>query len=228
MAAAGTVTETARRAFEETLADDPTDPRSRYYLGLAEAQAGRTVEALETWQALVHDSPPGAAWLPGLTAAIAELGGAPAGAGDAAAPAIGTGDAAMILGMVQRLAERLAERLEREPADVDGWLRLAQSYDVLGEPDLAAEARRRSAAAAASGTAEQRAAVAAALAAAGRDVPQPPTEPAAPDDLAGWVRIAQTHLAFGRPVQAKAAFAEAIARPGPSGATRTVVLDPEP
>ena len=54
--------------------------------------------------------------------------------------------------------------------------------------------------------------MAAALAAAGRDVPQPPTEPAAPDDLAGWVRIAQTHLAFGRPVQAKAAFAEAIAR----------------
>ena len=38
--------------------------------------------------------------------------------------------AAMIEGMV----ERLAERLKGEPDDVEGWLRLIRSYAVLGRP----------------------------------------------------------------------------------------------
>ena len=46
---------------------------------------------------------------------------------------------AMIRGMVARLAERL----EAQPDDADGWLRLARSYDVLGEPGKAADARTR-------------------------------------------------------------------------------------
>ena len=39
--------------------------------------------------------------------------------------------------------EKLAERLEREPDDLEGWQRLARSYDVLGEVDKAADARAR-------------------------------------------------------------------------------------
>jgi cytochrome c-type biogenesis protein CcmH len=41
--------------------------------------------------------------------------------------------AAMIRGMV----ERLAERLHRDGSDVEGWLRLVRSYVVLGEHDKA-------------------------------------------------------------------------------------------
>ncbi len=50
--------------------------------------------------------------------------------------------AAMIRGMVERLAERLA----RDGSDVEGWLRLVRAYMVLGERDkaraAAADARR--------------------------------------------------------------------------------------
>jgi cytochrome c-type biogenesis protein CcmH len=44
--------------------------------------------------------------------------------------------AAMIRGMVERLAERLKEN----PGDRDGWLRLGSSYQVLGETKKAEEA----------------------------------------------------------------------------------------
>lgn len=48
---------------------------------------------------------------------------------------------AMIRSMVQRLADRLADN----PDDYEGWLRLAQAYSVLGDPEKAEEARRRAA-----------------------------------------------------------------------------------
>jgi cytochrome c-type biogenesis protein CcmH len=41
---------------------------------------------------------------------------------------------------IRGMVERLASRLEREPGDLEGWLKLARAYDVLGEP-----ARRRGA-----------------------------------------------------------------------------------
>jgi len=44
----------------------------------------------------------------------------------------------MIKGMVQRLADRL----EKEPGDVDGWLRLGRAYAVLGEQQKSLEALR--------------------------------------------------------------------------------------
>jgi len=47
--------------------------------------------------------------------------------------------AAFIRSMVQRLADRLKEN----PNDLNGWLRLAQAYDVLGEKEKAREARAK-------------------------------------------------------------------------------------
>jgi cytochrome c-type biogenesis protein CcmH len=44
--------------------------------------------------------------------------------------------AAMIRGMVERLAQRMKET----PGDRDGWLRLGRSYQVLGETAKAEEA----------------------------------------------------------------------------------------
>jgi cytochrome c-type biogenesis protein CcmH len=50
--------------------------------------------------------------------------------------------AAMVRGMV----ERLAERLKRDGSDVEGWLRLVRAYTVMGEREKAlsaiADARR--------------------------------------------------------------------------------------
>ena len=42
----------------------------------------------------------------------------------------------MIRGMVQQLADKLAA----DPKNLDGWLRLARAYKVLGEADKAREA----------------------------------------------------------------------------------------
>jgi cytochrome c-type biogenesis protein CcmH len=38
------------------------------------------------------------------------------------------------------MVDQLATRLEAEPADADGWLRLARAYLVLGESGKAGEA----------------------------------------------------------------------------------------
>jgi cytochrome c-type biogenesis protein CcmH len=46
---------------------------------------------------------------------------------------------AMIRGMV----DGLAQRLEDEPEDIDGWLRLARAYAVLGERAEAIDALER-------------------------------------------------------------------------------------
>ena len=45
----------------------------------------------------------------------------------------------MIRGMVDRLEARLGE----EPGDIEGWLRLASSRVVLGEPEQAVAALER-------------------------------------------------------------------------------------
>jgi cytochrome c-type biogenesis protein CcmH len=39
--------------------------------------------------------------------------------------------------------QRLADRLKENPNDLNGWLRLAQAYDVLGEKEKAREARAK-------------------------------------------------------------------------------------
>lgn len=47
--------------------------------------------------------------------------------------------------MIRGMVARLAERLEQEPNDLDGWLRLGQSWMVLNEPEKAADAYERAA-----------------------------------------------------------------------------------
>jgi len=137
----GIVTADARAAFERAAALDPTAVKPQFYLALALGQEGRRDEAAAAWRALIAGAPPGAPW---LSAAQAELAGVdPTAAPPAAAPgpsaadveAAGTmsqGDrAAMIEGMVKRLAERLAAG----GGSLDEWLRLANAYAVLGRPD---------------------------------------------------------------------------------------------
>ncbi|NBC32922.1 MAG: c-type cytochrome biogenesis protein CcmI [Alphaproteobacteria bacterium] len=160
----GTVTAQARAAFERVLDARPGDPRARYYLGLARAQAGDDEGALERWAALVADSPADAPWLsmvrrqaeaaaerlgrdvaaalPDPLPAAGPAGGPSRADMDAAAGMSEDDRAAMVRGMV----EGLAARLETNPDDLQGWQRLAQSYAVLGENRLAAEAYARAAA----------------------------------------------------------------------------------
>ncbi|MGH6920744.1 MAG: tetratricopeptide repeat protein, partial [Geminicoccaceae bacterium] len=45
--------------------------------------------------------------------------------------------------MIRDMVAGLAARLEEQPGDIDGWRRLGRSYQVLGEPQKAADAYRQ-------------------------------------------------------------------------------------
>ncbi|MBT6116790.1 MAG: c-type cytochrome biogenesis protein CcmI [Rhodospirillaceae bacterium] len=153
-AASGEVTGEARQVFAQVRTAEPGEPRARYYLGLAEAQAGQPEAALKIWIALERDSAEDAPWLPVLRQGIAQLaadtGADPATLGtrgpdraqvEAAAEMSEDERAAMIGSMV----EGLATRLEENPEDLDGWLMLARSRAAQGDRDAAVEAYRRAA-----------------------------------------------------------------------------------
>jgi len=61
-AADGVVTAAAREALEMAIARDAKNPSARYYLALAEAQAGNVKEAIDAWQALLAEAPADAPW----------------------------------------------------------------------------------------------------------------------------------------------------------------------
>jgi cytochrome c-type biogenesis protein CcmH len=125
----GAVDADARAAFERARALAPGLPTPRYYLGLAEAGAGRRDAALALWKPLAAEMAPGDPRRTDLERRIRSL---EAGGPAAPAPAAGdaqAGQAAMIQGMVQSLAARL----EAQPDDPAGWARLVRSYRVLGD-----------------------------------------------------------------------------------------------
>ncbi|MBN9020698.1 MAG: tetratricopeptide repeat protein, partial [Rhizobiales bacterium] len=136
----GLVTADARAAFARAAEDDPRDVRARFYMALADGQAGKRDEAVAALNALIAEAPPGATWTAGIRQVLAEIGGAetaapqpgPTAEDVEAASAMSDGDrSAMIEGMVAQLAERLAA----EPNDAEGWARLVRSYMVLGRQD---------------------------------------------------------------------------------------------
>jgi cytochrome c-type biogenesis protein CcmH len=47
------------------------------------------------------------------------------------------------MGFIRQMVEGLAQRLEEKPDDLEGWLRLIRAYQVLGEPEKAAEALKK-------------------------------------------------------------------------------------
>lgn len=148
----GIVTEDARSAFEESVRLDPSNPRPRFYVALGLEQAGRAAEAKTAFEDIAKASPPDAPWRELINEHIAKNGGDvaqtapnPAAPGNptdadvAAAQDMAKDDRdAMIRGMV----DSLAARLQADPKNLEGWLRLVQSYVVLGEREKAEAALR--------------------------------------------------------------------------------------
>jgi cytochrome c-type biogenesis protein CcmH len=195
-AADGRVTDTAKAAFAEALRLDPTDPRARFFLGLAKEQAGDKQAALDDWIALLNqtnsnDPDANDPWVGDLRQRITELGqetgvdvsqrlsraraapnagllgmlqqqeqapaipdvAVPNAAAASAVPSRGDPTADDVrnaqamqpadrMAMIQAMVDRLASRLDQSPRDVDAWIRLMRSRQVLGEADAAEQAFR--------------------------------------------------------------------------------------
>ena len=168
-----TVTPTALKIFTAARARDPLNPKARFYIGMGKAEAGNVRAALQEWIDLVVVSPPGAPWVPAVmeraiqgakklglklkdirpspeAAALAKAArakrakaAAAAGPSRAEVEAAAKTSAAERDSLIRAMVRRLASRLRKNPNDKAGWEQLAQAYDVLGEPEKAAEARKK-------------------------------------------------------------------------------------
>jgi cytochrome c-type biogenesis protein CcmH len=150
---AGRVTDDARQVFAQA----PEEISSRFYLAQAQAEAGDAAAAIAAWQKLAGDLP-AAAPIRAEIARRADAAARQAGLPPPALPAGAAGPdeeamaaaarlppeqrAAMVRGMVARLAERM----QRAPGDPEGWLRLGRAYLMLGEAEKADAAYDRAAA----------------------------------------------------------------------------------
>ena len=164
----GRVSPAAQSLFERALSGDPQDTKARYYIALAKAQRGDLEGALRDWADVVALSPPDAPWIPAvreqMAQAAAELGVDPQSV-TASAEARALGDSGTApdrpspteedmaaaaqmpaedrAAMINAMVDRLAARLKDDPDDIEGWLRLAGAYEVIGQSGKAREARAR-------------------------------------------------------------------------------------
>ncbi len=220
----GTVTDTARAAFEQVLKLRPGDPRARYFLALGNAQAGDDRAALDLWQGLMRDLPADAPWVASvrqhLTETAQRLGLDPRAAIPEPQPATGRAGraAAAIAGLppdeqaraIRGMVDGLAARLRQSPNDLDGWVRLAGARSVLGDAAAAADAYARAVALAPDDTALLRA-YANALLAAGRGEEVPPVLEAGlhrmlaadPKDLVALWFLGVASKRAGQPAEAR-------------------------
>jgi cytochrome c-type biogenesis protein CcmH len=144
-AANGVVTDNAKNAFEKALKLDPNELKAQFFTGVMAQQDGDKEKAAGIWRGMLAKAPANAPWAPAVRQALARIGrpvAPPAGAtasgtprGPTAAQIAGASNlspndrAAMIRGMVAKLADRLKQNGD----DVNGWVRLVRSYRVLGD-----------------------------------------------------------------------------------------------
>lgn len=155
----------AEAAFRRAIAIDATDPRARYFLGVARDLTGDHEGAISDWLALLADTPPGAPWETDLVRTIQQVGAIneidveqriadaagtrdllPAGlAGAQPGPSPEQMAAASSMppdeqqAMAEGMVARLAARIEAEGGSVEEWIMLMRSYNQLGRTG---EARR--------------------------------------------------------------------------------------
>jgi len=170
LAAGGIVSPAAHAAFAAALAADPKNEVARYYLAVADAQAGEDKRAIQRWIALAaelpEDSPMRDAIARGVTEAAKDAGIAapampkgtiPAPEPEAAeTPSAGPSQDQMAAAgkmtdaqrkqMIEGMVAQLANHLQNDPSDLEGWLRLGRSYAVLGDTDKSVAAFAKAAA----------------------------------------------------------------------------------
>lgn len=166
----GVVSPAAKEALERAKAAESDNQVARYYLALADAQAGDNRKAVDSWLALIAETPEdsplreeiahkianaaksGGFDMPSLPKGLPPTGGAEAEASPAPPPEAPTGPtpdqvaAASKMSeperqqMVHSMIDGLAAKLQADPNDLNGWMRLGRAYAVEGEIDKAADA----------------------------------------------------------------------------------------
>ncbi len=154
----GIVTPRAERAIEKALEMNPENPAAVFYKALALSQSGQDQDAYELLVTRLELARAYEPWMnplveqanrvgksegkPRLTVSdfvdVNEVG--PIAADIIAATELSDEDRS---DFIRSMVERLAGRLESEPGDLDGWLRLANAYTVLGEREQAIGAFER-------------------------------------------------------------------------------------
>jgi cytochrome c-type biogenesis protein CcmH len=158
MAADGIVAPAARDAFRAALAADAANGVARYYLALADSQAGEGHKAVDAWLELSAGLPEDSPMRDEIAHRIADAAksggfdapplpkGLPAEAQSADGPTQDQMEAAANMSpedrakMVGGMIEQLAAKLKAQPNDLDGWLRLARAYVVQGDSARAVDA----------------------------------------------------------------------------------------
>jgi cytochrome c-type biogenesis protein CcmH len=124
----GKVEGEARQAFDRALSIDANHAKSRFWLAIAEEQAGRPGEAIAIYRKLLErDLPDNVRSL--VRDRIAMLEG---GSRSPDAPQAG---AAIDTAQINQMVSGLAERLKQDGSDLNGWLMLVRAYTVLGRKD---------------------------------------------------------------------------------------------
>jgi cytochrome c-type biogenesis protein CcmH len=144
MAADGIVAPAARDAFVTALAAEPGNGVARYYLALADSQAGEGRKAIDAWLELAGGLPADSPMREEIGRRIVDAAKAvgiaapPMPPGLAVAAASGPtpeqiAEAAAMppeerAKMINGMIEKLAAKLQAEPNDLEGWLRLGRAY----------------------------------------------------------------------------------------------------
>ncbi len=148
------VTSEARKFFLKAKNIEANHPGVKYNLALADFQDGKIQEAYDVWLKLAQEGAQDSSWRRkageklnlaasklGIEAPVLPKKLQPLRTPQSLPSALSVGDVQSANQMsseerdqfIGKMVQRLATRLEKEPNDLQGWLRLAKSYSVLGE-----------------------------------------------------------------------------------------------
>ena len=146
MASSEQVTPAAKVILNKAAKMDPNHPGPKYYLGLAEYQAGEVEIAYESWKSireeLTDDDPMKRlvdVWINRAEVTLGLADPLPEGR----APSISREQAEIIQNMsedeqtelIQQMVMQLAAKQEENPSNIQGWIQLSRSYMVLGRKE---------------------------------------------------------------------------------------------
>ena len=152
----GQVTPKAKKLIKEALSEDPLNPVANYLNGLAQSQIGNEMLAFEIWTKLYKQTSKNNTWKKDLEKNIRT-----------AAKNLGISENALEIKLkdnvlanndltneildlnekeqnlrINQMVEQLADRLKNDKNDLEGWIKLYQSYKVLGKKEKALRAIR--------------------------------------------------------------------------------------